>query len=394
MPATDPNTSAQPDFYADMAPMRHLSDLTDMTHYRDVPDDWFIALTDVRGSTKAIEAGKYKDVNSVAAASITAVLNCVPDTDIPFVFGGDGASLVVPPQARHEAGQALLAVQQMAQQSFGLALRVGVVPVRDVLTAGYPLKVAKLRLSEDFQQPVFTGGGISYAEDLIKDPATQDAYAVTPEGTPQADFSGYECRWNQIPGKHGEVVSLLVQATADDPATRTAIYQDVFGQLEAIYGDVQTRHPIDTRQMRVAFNPLAYRNEISVKQGRGASFGQMLYLLLYSVAGWLLMRFQAKTWQPYKSLVSRTTDHEKFDDMLRMTISGTADQRNRLTDYLAAQHAAGRLIYGVHVAEDLLMTCLIFDRFGRQVHFVDGADGGYAQAARQLKAQMKAQTTA
>ena len=387
---TAPDTSSQPNFYAALAPMRHLSSLTDLSHYRDVPDDWFIALSDVRGSTKAIEAGKYKDVNSVAAASITAVLNCVPEAQVPFVFGGDGASLVVPPQTRHDAGQALLAVQRMAQQSFGLELRVGVVPVRDVLRAGHTLKVAKLRLSEDFQQPVFTGGGISYAEDLIKDPATQDAYAITPDGTPEADFTGYECRWNQIPGKHGEVVSLLVQATADDYAARTAIYQDVFTHLERIYGDVQTRHPIDTRQMRVSFNPLAYRNEIGVKQGKGASPGQMLYLWLYSVAGWLLMRFQAKNWQPYKSLVSRSTDHEKFDDMLRMTISGTDKQRNRLTAYLDDQHTAGRLIYGVHVSDRLLMTCLIFDRFGRHIHFVDGADGGYAQAARQLKAQMHA----
>jgi hypothetical protein len=144
--------------------------------------------------------------------------------------------------------------------------------------------------------------------------------------------------------------------------------------------------------MRVSFNPMAYRNEISVKKGEGASMGAMVYLFLYSVAGWLLMRFQAKNWQPYKTLVSRTTDHEKFDDMLRMTISGTADQRQQLTEYLQAKYNSKQLIYGIHVSDRLLMTCLIFDRFGRQVHFVDAADGGYARAARQLKAQMKGST--
>lgn len=389
---TVPETSASsqpPDFYAKIAPMSRLSDLTDSSYYQDVPESWHIALTDVRGSTEAIQNGKYKDVNSVAAASITAVLNCVPDAEVPFMFGGDGASLVVPPQSAEEAGQVLLAVRRMAKQSFNLDLRVGVVPVRDVLEAGYTLKVAKLRLSDEFQQPVFIGGGISYAEDLIKNPATQDKYAVEPDGTPQADFTGYECRWNQIPGKHGEVVSLLVQAVDDNQDARNATYQAVFAELERIYGDVHNRHPIDPRQMRVAFNPLSYRNEISVKQGEGASIWQMMYLFLYSVAGWLLMRFQAKNWEPYKTLVSRTTDHEKFDDMLRMTISGTPEQRQQLTAYLQAQYEAGQLIYGVHTSDHLLMTCLIFDRFGRHVHFVDGADGGYALAARQLKAQMK-----
>ena len=36
-----------------------------------------------------------------------------------------------------------------------------------------------------------------------------------------------------------------------------------------------------------------------------------------------------------------------------------------------------------------LMTCLVFEREGRQVHFVDGADGGYALAAKAMKARMK-----
>jgi hypothetical protein len=45
-------------------------------------------------------------------------------------------------------------------------------------------------------------------------------------------------------------------------------------------------------------------------------------------------------------------------------------------------------VYGVHVSRHALMTCLVFDRFGKQVHFVDGANGGYALAAKQLKQQL------
>ena len=43
-----------------------------------------------------------------------------------------------------------------------------------------------------------------------------------------------------------------------------------------------------------------------------------------------------------------------------------------------------------HTSETALMTCVIDGYDGNHVHFVDGADGGYALAAKQLKAQLKA----
>lgn len=74
--------------------------------------------------------------------------------------------------------------------------------------------------------------------------------------------------------------------------------------------------------------------------------------------------------------------------MLRMVISGTADQSRRLQRYLERQYQAGRLVYGLHIASSALMTCLVFERSGRQVHFVDGGDGGYALAALEMKQRM------
>jgi hypothetical protein len=45
-------------------------------------------------------------------------------------------------------------------------------------------------------------------------------------------------------------------------------------------------------------------------------------------------------------------------------------------------------VYGLHTSKTALMTCLVFDRFGKQVHFVDGSNGGYTLAAKQLKTQL------
>jgi tRNA A22 N-methylase len=43
----------------------------------------------------------------------------------------------------------------------------------------------------------------------------------------------------------------------------------------------------------------------------------------------------------------------------------------------------------MHLSDHAVMTCLVVSPTdGQHVHFVDGGDGGYTQAATQLKAQL------
>ena len=112
----------------------------------------------------------------------------------------------------------------------------------------------------------------------------------------------------------------------------------------------------------------------------------------------LFLRFDVTTgttrWRAYPELLAATTDHRKFDAMLRMVLAGSPDQRHALAAYLDAQRRGGTLSYGLHVSDRATMTCLVYERMGRQVHFVDGAEGGYTQAARQLKQQLRSRTAA
>jgi hypothetical protein len=48
----------------------------------------------------------------------------------------------------------------------------------------------------------------------------------------------------------------------------------------------------------------------------------------------------------------------------------------------------GALFYGIQISDSALMTCMVFDRKDRHLHFVDGASGGYALAAKQMKSQL------
>ena len=82
-------------------------------------------------------------------------------------------------------------------------------------------------------------------------------------------------------------------------------------------------------------------------------------------------------------------DFRKFDGVLRMVMDGSDAQYQRLRAYLEGQHREGRLVYGMHRSREALLTCIVFSYNGNHVHFVDGSDGGYAMAARELKAQLK-----
>ncbi|MEO7523577.1 MAG: DUF3095 family protein [Ferruginibacter sp.] len=63
----------------------------------DVPEGWEIVLTDIRGSSAAVDEGMHKAVNLIATGSIVCVLNIAHKHQviIPFFFGGDGATFLI-----------------------------------------------------------------------------------------------------------------------------------------------------------------------------------------------------------------------------------------------------------------------------------------------------------
>lgn len=134
-------------FYNDIAPFCDFSRVAQREHYHVVPDDWDIVLTDIEGSTRAIEEGRYKEVNALGAASIIAVTNAVrkvmPEVEIPFVFGGDGATLLTPKDAREAVTDALAMLGTRAIHGFQMNLRMAIVPMTVLAEHGKTVLVSK-----------------------------------------------------------------------------------------------------------------------------------------------------------------------------------------------------------------------------------------------------------
>ena len=105
------------------------------------------------------------------------------------------------------------------------------------------------------------------------------------------------------------------------------------------------------------------------------------------------MRNNVKTkhvvWGEYKQNLIVNTDYRKFDETLRMIISGTLEQRKRLVAYLEKLHHERKIVYGIHASPAAIITCMIFNYDTDHVHFLDGSNGGYTMAAKEMKRQLK-----
>ena len=361
---------------------------------RPVPDDCWLLCADVRGSTQAIGDGRYKEVNLAGASCITAVLNACGRSDLPFVFGGDGAILLVGPDERDQAREALAGTVRMARTALDLELRAGLVSVRALREAGAELLLGRVRMSDGFYQAAFAGGASALAERWLKSDDPRAEPVRGEDATGEANFEGLECRWQGVRPLEGGIVALIVEARRAGSGGRADL-EEVLGWVEAELGAATARRPVSAGTLHLSPDPDELLGEARVV-ARSARPGWLprWRTRLETLAGRALMatgvRLFGVDWGRYKAEVATNTDFEKLDDALRMVVTAGPEGVKRLRARLDAATAAGRIWYGMHEAEECRMTCLVFVRGRQHFHFVDGAGGGYAAAAMEIKAARRA----
>jgi hypothetical protein len=123
-------------FYRDLPGFTDFAEVIRDENFSAIPRDWAVVITDVKGSTKAIETGQYKDVNTIGASSIVSAHNALQDLPFPYAFGGDGATLLIPTEYLQKVGEELAGLRELSGTQFGLELRVGVVGMDRILREG------------------------------------------------------------------------------------------------------------------------------------------------------------------------------------------------------------------------------------------------------------------
>ncbi|RFZ85589.1 DUF3095 domain-containing protein [Mucilaginibacter terrenus] len=367
---------------------RSLGDLLVSTGlFQDIPADWHIIITDIKDSTRAVFEGRHQDVNLIATGSIVSVLNLAfaMEVTVPFFFGGDGATFIVPPVLIDKAMQALTIFKTNTRDNFGLELRTGTVAVKDVYEHDHHIKIAKFSATDVFTIPIILGNGLNYAERLVK--GDDYMFADTDGGSEELDLTGMQCRWDKIapPQNRDEVISLLV--VARDGESQSDVFKEVMDAIDTIYGSPQKRQPISVDQLKfnTTFNKLG--TEMRVRIGR-IKWLEFLRTWLLSLYGYIY--FGTSSGKRYLESLVQMADTLVIDGKINTVMSGKAKQRAELEKVLDKLEAQGKLVYGMFISQASVMSCYVRDLKDDHIHFVDGAEGGYTQAAKMLKAKLKA----
>jgi hypothetical protein len=353
--------------------------------YQPVPDDWLIAVTDVVGSRKAIAQGHYKAVNMAGVAMISALMNALETQELPFIFGGDGSAVICAPADRAVVADVMARTAAWARDELGLTLRAALVPVSVVRDAGHDVLVQTTQISPAINNFAFRGGGISHAEKLMK--AGEYAIAPAPPGS-RPDLAGLSCRWSPIRSEGQKIVSIIIEAGHRAEAAFPAKAQKLL-ELSGM-GPRRTGSPMPKGGLNFSWPPKDIDLEARASRGSASLLSRKLTLYVVTLFAWVLF----KTGMPvggfdpkrYKEFTSLNTDYRKFQDGLRITVSLGDAELNRLTEFLEDERKAGNLRYGLCVQDSAILTCYVPSvTSDSHFHFLDGAGGGYAQAAENMK---------
>jgi hypothetical protein len=349
--------------------------------YTPVPPATWIAVTDVAGSTQAIENGRYKDVNLAGATGIAAFINAFPEIDLPFVFGGDGATILVPDGLEHRARTVLQGLQSVAQSAIGLPLRTALIPVERVRRRGLDVRLVYQTLAGGRDLPMVSGGGALAAEILAKQTDGEAFLIEAAAGTSPPNLDGLSCRWQPVVPQRGLILAVLLQGPHEPES-----YLPVFDRIAHIAAGPQSplaRPPNPTWPPRGLLQETRLRAPSQRLPYALSVLGQSALGALSTYTGVKIGGFDGRH---YRESLAKHCDALKFADGLKMVVDCSPAEADALEAMLNEACSHSDFEYGLQRSTSALMTCFVQTTADAgHLHFIDGAQGGYALAARQLK---------
>ncbi len=369
----------------------------DPAAYVQLPEDWWLAVADVVGSTRLAAAGRDRDVNFVAGAIVAALshlLNGVEELGgglggaASCQFGGDGAMAAVPPHCRAAVADTLAALAHWAGEELDVPLRVGMVPVSALSAAELPTLAALQDFGNGDSFGHFLGAGAAAADSWVKNDAR---WRLEPKAGAIPGLEQLSCRWRPVAARRGTVLCVIVDPLAAGPEGYAAIAR-LQAAIEAIVptgtagplgdGSLLEPKPLPTwNSVRLELHtvPPGWRR---LARALKIVVGSLIILLVHRLGG----KLGPVDTNRYRKGIAERSDYRKQAGGPRLVLDVTGDEADRIEAILAKAEAAGDIVYGTSRADAATITCLVGNfAADRHVHFVDGAQLGFWRASVTLK---------
>lgn len=357
----------------------------DPENHSSVPDDWLVAVSDVVSSRKAIAEGKYKSVNMAGVAMISAIMNALGHYDVAYAFGGDGAAVIAAPEDRQEIEKALAQTVSWASLELELELRAAIFSIKEIRKLGSDIKVSAVRISDQVNNFAFSGGGVALAEKHMK--MGQNKIEPDPSlGMP--DLEGLSCRWSEITPENQKVVSLIVEPLKASENRFQKIASSLIGLIKP--PAPLSENPMPAEGPGFSWPPNGLELEARATHGEKSLSSQKRFLYFVTLLAWILDKTKVSIagFSPtnYRKYTALNTDYRKVQDGLKMTLSLGKRELETVTEFLDEKKKKREIRYGMCIQDKAVLTCFVPTITSDQhFHFLDGAGGGYAQAASNME---------
>jgi Protein of unknown function (DUF3095) len=380
----------------------HYNALVELSNTTKITSGWNVIVSDIAGSTRAVKEGRYKEVNYVGAACITAITNQFSEKEVPYVFGGDGATFLVEDKNLEKCLTLLSTVKNLAQSQFLFHLRVGFVSVKEITEQGGELYLGFVKWSEFQWQPFFRGNGLLIAEKIIKSKIMEEdkfEKNLSQHETLET-LNGLTCRLSPFPSQQGGAVSLIVEPrvpiSEEDEIFKSVIFaaqgEREFLALNPTQKKNKNLKRLSKNSFVTEFKSKSYEKKFLQKC---KLFFSLLkeFLLTHAVFKYNINNNITGNPKEYEAKMFLQSDWLKADGVLRMVVDLAEKDYHRLKLKLDELYSQKKIFFGLHVSKGALMTCYIKSSENHQhTHFIDGQDGGFVLAALMLKEQKKTST--
>jgi hypothetical protein len=131
------------------------------------------------------------------------------------------------------------------------------------------------------------------ALDLIKEDYGTKGYAMTEELDDDAPaLEELSCRWEPLMAQRGAVLSILVQALAENRSEAAVTFGEVInGLTEALGFDPQKSRPLKSKNMKLSWPPKRLKAEAQPTHGGKGYRRCLIYLYWESLIQWFFDRF-------------------------------------------------------------------------------------------------------